>query len=91
MFRPVNRYILVDIPQKQEPETSSGIVLPESFKPTEEKHMVVSVISWATDVKFENVLNINSKLVIDRSMIEEVDIKGKKYSLILENYVLGII
>jgi len=91
MFSPVNRYILVDIPQKQEPGTPSGIVLPESFKPTEEKHMVVSVISWAKDVKFENVLNINSKLVIDRSMIEEVDIKGKKYSLILENYVLGII
>jgi len=47
------------------------------------------VKGWAEDVKFE--LQRDQRIIVDRSMIEEVTLYDKKVSLILENYVLGVI
>ena len=88
-FKPVNRYIYIEVPETKPNETSSGIVLPDDYKPQEERHSVVSVMDWAEDVKFE--LQRDQRIIVDRSMIEEVTVYDKKVSLILENYVLGVI
>tara|TARA_R110000744_G_scaffold278746_1_gene390979 strand:+ start:126 stop:416 length:291 start_codon:yes stop_codon:yes gene_type:complete len=88
-FKPVNRYIYIEVPETKSNETSSGIVLPDDYKPQEERHSVVSVVDWAEDVKFK--LKKNQRIIVDRSMIEEVTVFDKKVSLILENYVLGVI
>ena len=53
MFKPVNRYIYIEVPETKPNETSSGIVLPDDYKPQEERHGVVSVKDWAEDVKFK--------------------------------------
>ena len=90
MFKPVNRYVLVETQQKQA-ETDSGIVLPESFKPAEERHAIVSVIDWADDVRFKNMLFVDSKIIIDKSMMEEINVDGSKYNVILDNYIIGIL
>ena len=87
-FKPVNRYIYIEVPEPKSNETSSGIVLPDDYKPQEERHSVVSVVDWAEDVKFK--LKKDQRIIVDRSMIEEVTVYGRKVSLILENYVLGI-
>ena len=89
MFKPVNRYIYIEVPEPKPNETSSGIVLPDDYKPQEERHSVVSVRDWAEDVKFK--LKRDQRIIIDRSMIEEVTVYGEKVNLILENYVLGVI
>jgi|TARA_R110002153_G_scaffold75621_4_gene195366 co-chaperonin GroES (HSP10) len=89
MFKPVNRYIYIEVPETKPNETSSGIVLPDDYKPQEERHGVVSVKDWAEDVKFK--LKRDQRIIIDRSMIEEVTVYGEKVNLILENYVLGVI
>tara|TARA_R110000751_G_scaffold272309_1_gene372482 strand:+ start:152 stop:439 length:288 start_codon:yes stop_codon:yes gene_type:complete len=89
MFKPVNRYIYIEVPEPKSNETSSGIVLPDDYKPQEERHGVVSVKDWAEDVKFK--LKRDQRIIIDRSMIEEVTVYGEKVNLILENYVLGVI
>ena len=89
MFKPVNRYIYIEVPEPKSNETSSGIVLPDDYKPQEERHSVVSVVDWAEDVKFK--LKRDQRIIIDRSMIEEVTVYGEKVNLILENYVLGVI
>ena len=89
MFKPVNRYIYIEVPEPKSNETSSGIVLPDDYKPREERHSVVSVMDWAEDVKFK--LKKDQRIIVDRSMIEEVTVYDKKVSLILENYVLGVI
>ena len=89
MFKPVNRYIYIEVPEPKSNETSSGIVLPDDYKPQEERHSVVSVMDWAEDVKFK--LKKDQRIIVDRSMIEEVTVYGRKVSLFLENYVLGII
>ena len=91
MFKPVNRYVLVELLQKEQTETNSGIVLPDSFKPTEERHAVVAVLDWAKDVRFKNLLSEKSKVVIDRSMLEEINVDGSKYNVILDNYIIGIL
>ena len=88
-FKPVNRYIYIEVPEPKSNETSSGIVLPDDYKPQEERHGVVSVKDWAEDVKFK--LKRDQRIIIDRSMIEEVTVYGEKVNLILENYVLGVI
>ena len=97
MFKPVNRYILVDDLQEKQAETNSGIVLPDSFKPVEARHAIVTVLDWAEDVRFKDKLAACSALgekpvlVIDKSMLEEINVDGSKYNVILDNYIIGLL
>tara|TARA_R110002020_G_scaffold336740_1_gene552173 strand:- start:385 stop:678 length:294 start_codon:yes stop_codon:yes gene_type:complete len=97
LFKPVNRYILVESPQEKQAETNSGIVLPDSFKPTEARHAVVTALDWAEDVRFKNKLAACSALgekptlVIDKSMLEEINVDGSRYNVILDNYIIGLL
>ena len=91
MFKPVNRYIQIKLPETPIPQTTSGIVLPDDFKPTEERYGTATVISCATDVRFGTELSMNSKVVIDKSMVEEITINNERISVVLDNYIVGII
>ena len=98
MFKPLNRYLLIEVPQRKSNETSSGIFLPDDYKPSEDPHVVVKLLDYAEDVRFKETLNgIKSmahitqiNLMGDRSMIEEIVHEGTNYSLILDNYVKGV-
>ncbi len=61
-FKPVNRYLHIEVPEPEPPQTASGIVLPESFKPTEERYTIVCVMGWATDVRFNEKLEKYCKI-----------------------------
>jgi hypothetical protein len=87
MFKPVNRYILVE--EKREEIRESLVVLPEDYQPPEERYATVEVKEVAEDVRFK--LAPSSKIVIDKSMMEEITIGATNYSVILDNYVVGII
>ena len=87
MFKPVNRYILVE--EKKEEIRESLIVLPEDYQPTEERYTTVEVKEVAEDVRFK--LLPSTKIVIDKSMMEEITIGSTNYSVILDNYVVGIV
>lgn len=87
MFKPVNRYILVE--EKKEQSKESLIVLPEDYKPAEERYATVEVREVADDVRFKLVPS--SKIVVDKSMMEEITIGATNYSVILDNYVVGIV
>lgn len=94
ILKPVNRHLLV-VPHVQKNETSSGVLLPEDFKPEENRYIEASVIDIADDcdkqfrhLRYTNI--DNNKIVIDRTMIEEVNIKDKTHFMILENYVVGV-
>ena len=89
MFNPVNRYILIDVPAGRDSDTESLIVLPEDYKPEEERFIEVSAMASAPDVRF-SVPHLAS-LIVDRSMIEEISIGGTIYNVILDNYVVGMI
>ena len=88
MFAPVNRHVLIEMPQAQE-GTHSLIVLPDDYKPEEDRYVCVTALRSAPDIKIE--IQAPAKLVVDRSMIEEIKIGPTTYSVILENYIVGII
>ena len=88
MLKPLNRHILIDLDQRTD-EQKSLIVLPEDYKPEQERHLVVQVINKSEDVKLD--LWTGSKIVVDSSMIEEIVVNNTTYNVILENYVVGVL
>ena len=88
MLQPVNRYVLIEESTKHE-DQESLIVLPDSYKPEEERFVEVKAIKAANDVRFS--IQEGAKLVVDRTMIEEISLGGTIYSVILDNYVVGMI
>ena len=89
-FKPLNRYIEIEVQPKEQPQTESGILLPDDFKVEEARHACVKVKSWDTEVRFADSLSEDSWIVVDKSMIEEVNVKGSTIKLVLDNYVLGL-
>ena len=89
-FRPLNRYIEIELEPVEAPQTESGILLPSDFKVNEARHACVKVKSWDADVRFANSLKENSYLIVDKSMVEDVIVNGKTINLVLDNYVLGL-
>lgn len=88
MFKPVNRHILIQL-RDETGDDGPQILLPDDYKPTKEKYTTATVLSCSDDLKFD--LSIDSKIVIDSSMIEEIVISNTTYNIILENYVVGIV
>ena len=88
MFRPVNRYILIEIPTVESETENLSIILPDDYKTPEENYLLVSVVAFSSDVRFD--LCAGTKLIVDRTMIEEIKVGGTIYNVILDNYVVGI-
>ncbi len=93
-LRPVNRHLLI-VPHTRKNETNSGVLLPEDFKPEEDRYIEATVVDVASDcsdqfrhLRYGNL--DNNKVVVDRTMIEEVKLKDRSHHMILENYVVGV-
>lgn len=87
-FKPVNRYIQIDLATRGEKEESI-VLLPENFKKPEEKYVQCVCLSSADDVRF--FLKPKDELIIDRKMVEEITVNDKVFHVILDNYVLGVV
>ena len=88
MFEPVNRHLLIRRASKKNKEESL-IVLPEDYKPEEERYVMVEVLAVSKDARFE--VSTGDKLIVDRAMIEQIKIEGTNYDVVLDNYVVGIV
>ncbi len=93
-LKPVNRHLLI-IPHAHKNETNSGVILPDDYNPDQAQYIEASVIDIAEDcdkqfrhLRYDRI--DNNKIVVDRSMIQEVELKDKTHYLILENYVVGV-
>ena len=93
-LKPANRHLLI-VPHVQKNETNTGVLLPDDYKQEEARYIEASVVDVADDcdkqfrhLRLGNVEN--NKVVIDRTMVEEVKLKDKTHFLILENYVVGV-
>ena len=91
MFKPLNRHIQIELGKANANETETGILLPDDFKPTEERYTTATVIAASDEVKFLGSLNEGTKVVVDKSMVEEIKFGNKSINVVLENYILGII
>ena len=90
-FKPVNRYVEIQLSEQEPNETQSGILLPDDFKPTEERYAVANVISAADDVKFLKSLEEGCSIILDKTMVENINFGGESINVVLENYIVGII
>jgi hypothetical protein len=52
---------------------------------------VATVTAWSADVRFADRLYAGSKVVVDKSMIEEIMINNQPISVVLDNYIIGIV
>ena len=91
MFKPVNRYLSIKMPDPIQNMTESGIMLPADFKPTEERYVTAEVIQWAPDVRFKNELQTGVKVIVDKPMVEEINMKNQTINVVLDNYIIGIL
>ena len=98
IIKPVNRHLLI-VPHltKESKQTESGVLLPDDFEQDEENaYIEATVVDVASDcstqfkhLKYENI-NHNKRIIIDKSMLQLVKVKDRKFHLILENYVVGL-
>ena len=94
MLKPVNRHLAI-VPHFKQEQTDSGVILPDDYKKEESRYIKATVIDVAADCKkdFQSLKysRVGSKdIVVDKTMIEEVEIGGKSHHMILENYVVGV-
>lgn len=87
-MKPCNRFLLIEPIEEKEGGETSQVLLPESFK---KKSLYISakVIDTASDCKIE--VKKNQIVLVDNSMVQEVEINEKTNYLVLENYILGIL
>jgi len=90
MFKPVNRYVQIQTSPTEPQETSSGILLPADYKPTDERFVKARILSWADDVRFDDSLEENLNVIVDKTMIEQITYDGRTIEVVLDNYILGL-
>ena len=54
-------------------------------------YAVAKVIKTSYDTNHAPVVKDGDVAIINRGMIEEIEVGAEKYSIVLENYVLGIL
>lgn len=92
-LKPTNRHLLI-IPHIQKNETTSGVLLPEDFAVEQDTYIEATVIDISEDCakQFKHLRYgkiDDNRIVVDRTMIQEIKLKNKTHHMILENYVVG--
>ena len=95
VLKPVNRHLTI-IPHPSRAEAESAVLVPEDYKPEEDRYITATVLDIAPDCssslrELRGSGNKNRTIVVERAMVEEIVIKDKSYYTILENYVVGIL
>ena len=83
MLNPVNKYLLVK-PILEE-KTESGVLIPDDYVEKQSAFSLVELLA----ANPQSTLYQGLKLVVPTHMLEEIDIFGEKYHVVLENHVVG--
>ena len=89
-FTPKNRYLLVEL-QEDPTKEESAVLLPDDYKPKKSGYAVAKVLKTSYDKDRRPIVNEGDVAIINRSMVEEVEVGTSTHSIVLENYVLGVI
>ena len=88
-FTPFNRHIVVDIIEEKEKTEESLVVLPTDYQKPVSPFARCIVIQPSTDCKLFDNLKLNDEVLVERRMLNKVEINDYSFYLILENYVYG--
>tara|TARA_R110000765_G_scaffold64636_1_gene125597 strand:- start:85 stop:363 length:279 start_codon:yes stop_codon:yes gene_type:complete len=89
-FTPKNRYLLIKL-QENQTEEAGTVLLPDDYKPKKSGYAVAEVLRTSYDTKHVPCVKAKDIVIINRSMVEEVEVGDSTHSIVLENYVLGVI
>tara|TARA_R100000152_G_C6571963_1_gene38949 strand:- start:159 stop:461 length:303 start_codon:yes stop_codon:yes gene_type:complete len=87
-FKPFNRHLVVDLIE-EETEKKTLVALPHGYKKPKGQYVKAIVIEAAEDSKFHGVLFTNDVVLLERGMLQKIEIKEFSFYLVLENYVYG--
>jgi hypothetical protein len=82
---PRNRYILVEPVETKKKVEERAFVLPNQYEEVE-RYKVVKVIDDST-ANYQS----DSDILVPTQMLEKVEISGREYYLITDNYVIAVV
>lgn len=85
---PLNRFLLIEPMDEKEQEQESFVLVPDSYQP-KSPYVQAKVLDFAHDCKIK--VRKNQIVVVDNSMIQEIEINKKTNFVVLENYVVGLV
>jgi len=74
--------------EKEKIQERTTILLPDDYAKVEGRYCTATVFDWAPDCRLETISK-GERILVDRSMIEEIEHAGDKHYLILDNYVIA--
>ena len=86
---PRNRHLLLELLPEEEEQEKSAVLLPDGYKPVQNRYVAARLLERAPDCNIE--CSLDSVIVVENSMVNEVSYNGHTFHLVLENYVLGVI
>jgi co-chaperonin GroES (HSP10) len=89
-FTPKNRYLLIELQEAPATEKST-VLLPDDYKPKKSGYAMARVLKTSCDKNHQPIVQEGDVAIINRSMVEEVEVGTTTHSIVLENYVLGVI
>ena len=92
-LHPRNRHLLIEVLEEAKEENKdAGFLLPDDYAPTQQQFVAAKVLRSSPRTKQSEdwVAKEGEVVIVNRSMIEEIDVKGDKFTTILENYVIGV-
>jgi len=87
-FTPVNRHIWIfPIESKKPKEKKTTILVPDDYKVAESPYKAFKVNGVAEDCT--SGVSPGETIVVENSMVSEIELDSEKIYLVLENYVYG--
>jgi len=82
-FTPVNNHLYVEVLDEDKEET--GVLLPQDYRSAEKPFAAVRVL----DASLAAVWTPGSVLVVEAQMLRDIEYRGKTFTVVKENYVIG--
>ena len=86
-FKSYNRYIVIELVEDKQEESESLIVLPTDYKKPERPYALGKVVSAASDTRL--LVEPGEIIIFEKRMLNKIEVFGKMYYLVLENYIYG--
>jgi len=87
-IKPTNRYFLVEPLSNEEEQEECSILLPEGYRQAS-PYGVARILACPSEYKID--VKEGDRIVYNNSMLENIPLNGKTFSLLLENYIQCII
>ena len=88
---PRNRYLLIEpIKKEKKEEIVSGVLLPDDYKPQEDS-FVTAVVKETSPSCSITAVSKGDIILVERNMIQEMEINEYTFYLVLENYIYGVL